>query len=240
MRRRSLNVSSDTLTIVTGADESHAASLFQLLESVQVHEPRASIVVYDLGLSVGSLSRLEGISSGAFRVNRFEFERHPEYFDIRVNAGEYAWKPVIFAVELDRLETRFLVWLDAGNVLDSKLRKARRAIARYGLWSPASQGRVRDWTDVQLIDRLGLTRRQQARRNLNGAILGIDSRSSRARFLTQLWALGARSKEWIAPPGSSRKNHRQDQALLSSLAAATGLHPMPRRTREIRIHQDID
>jgi hypothetical protein len=241
-RFASSNVVDGSMTIVTGADESHAASLLQLLDSVFVHEKNTEVRVYDLGLSKETLVKLRGLESSHrnLKVENFEFGRYPEYFDIRVAAGEYAWKPVIIATELEKVKTKFLLWLDAGDVIVAPLRNVRRAIALSGFWSPESEGTLRDWTDEQLLNRMGLSARQQARRNLNGAIVGIHSGSGIARLLTQLWALGAQSKDWIAPKGSSRKNHRQDQALISCLATVAGLHPFPHKTLELRIHQDLE
>jgi hypothetical protein len=231
-----------SITIVTGADQSHADSLFQLLESIQRHESKATVHVHDLGLSMESKLTLANMAekNPSIRIEAFRFDLYPSYFDIRVSAGEYAWKPVIIAIELSRLATRFLIWLDAGDVVNGPLRNVRRAIAKSGLWSPESGGEVRDWTDDQLMIRLGLSARQRSRRNLSGSIVGIDSRSGRAKFITELWALGAQSKDWIAPPGSNRENHRQDQALLSGLIAAVGLRPFPQQRLELGIHRDID
>jgi hypothetical protein len=231
-----------SMTIVTGANESHAASLFQLLDSVFVHEKKAEVRVYDLGLSAESLSKLHKFESlhHKLKVETFHFERYPEYFDIRVAAGEYAWKAVIVAAELEKVETKFLIWLDAGDVLVAPLRNFRRAIERSGLWCPRSQGTLRDWTAPQLLSRIGLSSRQQGSPNLSTATVGIYPESGVAHYLIQTWALGSQNRDWIAPPGSSRKNHRQDQALLSCLVTAIGLRPYPFRSSEVLIHQDID
>ena len=48
-------------------------------------------------------------------------------------------------------------------------------------------------------------------------------------------------KECIAPEGSDRKNHRQDQALLTVLAHLMGLAPPSEQSHlRFRIQQDID
>jgi hypothetical protein len=55
------------------------------------------------------------------------------------------------------------------------------------------------------------------------------------------WKECAVTKECIAPEGSNRKNHRQDQAVLSVLAHQSGIAKgMPTRPYGFKSHQDID
>jgi hypothetical protein len=61
------------------------------------------------------------------------------------------------------------------------------------------------------------------------------------RELINQWKACALTKECIAPAGSSRQNHRQDQAVLSVLAQQYDLtRKIPTKFYGFKIHQDID
>jgi len=58
--------------------------------------------------------------------------------------------------------------------------------------------------------------------NCNAAAIVFDYKVR--KHLIDEWVNCGRLKSCIAPEGSSRANHRQDQALLTYLAAKEGLH----------------
>jgi hypothetical protein len=231
------------ILIVTGSDWSHAPSLLQFLASVGAHEPETEVVVYDLGLTPEQRSDVErAIHNGHMEV--FRFEDFPAHFDISRNAGEYAWKPTIVAAELAGRRMP-VVWMDAGNVLVKPIHHVRRVLARTGFYSEASSGTVPDWTHPGMLRWFGLPPEWGVgRRNLNGSCVGFDPAHPLARQVAEEWARCARIRECIAPEGSSRANHRQDQALLTVLAYRSGLvrRPVRRsllRGREILTHRDV-
>lgn len=112
------------LTFVTASDTSHAKSLTNLLKSITAATPDAEIIVFDLGMSRQELLRLEK-AFPIIKLERFPYEEFPKYFDIRVDAGQYAWK----AQCVERVATVSegdLFWIDAGCLLTGPLKLARR------------------------------------------------------------------------------------------------------------------
>lgn len=230
------------LRVVTAADSSHFRSLMQLLDSLGTHEPESEVVVYDLGLLPEQRDQVARYVGDHPLVSRrdFDYAAYPAHFDVSIAAGQYAWKPAIIAGELLRCTGQFLVWLDAGDRVEAPMRNVRTAIACSKLWSPRSSGTVSEWTHPGLLTLIGPAQRHLTSSNLNGAIVGVDSGSPKARAVVNLWALAAREKSWIAPVGSSRDNHRQDQSLLTLLVLWANVRPVPRGTLEVSTHQDID
>ncbi len=231
------------IRIVTGSDRSHAQSLLHLLESVRTHEPDTEVVVYDLGMTAEQASEVgRAIHKGHMEV--FRYENYPAYFDISRNAGEYAWKPTIIAAEMAAHATP-VVWMDAGNVLMKPIHHVRNVLARNGFYSEGSKGTVSDWTHPGMLEWFGLPPGWGDRHeNLNGACVGFDPGHPLAHRVAEEWARCALVKECIAPEGSNRSNHRQDQALLTVLAYRSGLVKAPVRRsilrgREFRTHQDV-
>jgi hypothetical protein len=203
------------LILVSGSDASHARSLGNWLASVATHEPDTAVIVYDLGMDPASIESLHAIHPKAI-LRRFPYERYPDYFDIRIHAGQYAWKPAIVH-EVSREFGRPVCWMDAGNRVRKPLTRLRRVLGKYGFYSPLSKGVVRDWTHPSTLKALEFPERMWTRRNLNGACVAFDPSREAAGKLLEDWYQAALRKEVIAPPGSDRSNHRQDQAVLTVL-----------------------
>ena len=225
--------------LVTGANYTHGRSLLQLLGSIRQWEPQTRVVVYDLGLTRKQRRAvLDSDLNGS--VEAFPWNEYPGFFDINVNRGEYAWKPALIARELQKSDAP-LCWMDAGNVVLLPLRDIREELAQHGFYSAPSRGTVLQWTHPLMFKALGLPPDFCAdRRNLSGACIAFDPKHLRARALIEEWARLAEDKEMIAPPGSSRKNHRQDQALLTVLAYRSGIISEPSRKLDaFAIHRDL-
>ncbi len=227
------------MLLVTGADHTHGASLRQMLASVGRHEPDLRVVVYDLGLTAWQRWRIGKRRQLEWR--RFEFEQYPAYFDIKVNAGEFAWKPVIIADLLEEAGEPVL-WLDAGAVVTEPLTALRAAVRRCGFYSPRSSGTIVDWTHPKVLAYFRLDADwARDKPNLRGGCVAFDPSFEAARELARRWRQGALVKECIAPEGSDRKNHRQDQALLTVLAHLAGLaDASDPNVLGFKTHQDID
>jgi hypothetical protein len=227
------------LTIVTGADATHGASLLQLARSVVAHERFARFVIYDLGLSPLQRERIRSAAPRA-KWRSFDFSKYPAYFDIGVNAGEYAWKPVIVREELGKCRG-LLCWMDAGNLVRKTMLALRFEIWRHGFHSASSSGSVKQWTHPGMFDYFGLPHDWNANHQpMNAACVGFNPRSNKAFELCSEWARLAAIRECIAPKGSSRANHRQDQALLTVLALRRGFAPSKAGLRGYAIQQDVE
>ncbi len=227
------------MTIVSGADETHGASLLQFVESALEHEPRSRLVVWDLGLRPDQRAAISR-ASRSIDLRTFDYSRYPAWFDIRVNAGEYAWKPVIVAEMVEHARGPVL-WMDAGVKLTGPLDEFYTRIVRNGFNSPNSAGTHRDWTHPRTVRFFGLHPRwRRGKQNINAGVAGFDPAHPRGARLAARWGQLALKRRVIAPPGSSRANHRQDQALLGVLAHRHGL--MAGRTRRpvnYLLHQDL-
>ncbi|WP_370678199.1 hypothetical protein [Pleomorphomonas sp. PLEO] len=228
------------MTIVTGADFTHGASLLQFLKSACRFEPTSRIIAFDLGLRDDQLSAISKLPCPV-EVRPFLFGEYPEWMNIRVAAGEYAWKPTIIGMVIQECDGP-LLWMDAGDVITCKLNRTYAEIARRGFFSPSSSGDLAKWTHEKTLEFFGCDKSwAQGLRNVNAACVGFDPRHKKAMQLAKAWFAGARDKNVIAPEGSSRSNHRQDQALLGVLAHLQGMAGGATSFRgEIRTHCDVD
>jgi hypothetical protein len=192
---------------------------------VSLRRLRARVECYDIGLTPEesrALPRWDGVVH-----RRFDYGQYPPHMNVEINAGEYAWKPVIIAdvVERSRAEDppSDVLWADAGCYFDSLDAVSDRIAAGGGLWVRASAGTMREWTHPLMFDYLAADPDEYGDKpNADATLVGIGSGSPAAceavyRDIVMPWKACAMAKDCIAPRGSSRKNHRQDQAVLSYL-----------------------
>jgi hypothetical protein len=211
----------DPMVMVTGADRTHFKSLCNLMRSAAKWEPEMRCIVYDLGFEPDQ--REEFAAAFPFPVvRRFDFSRFPPYFDIRVKAGEFAWKPVIFSAVFQECRCSVL-WFDAGNVLTGPLTLLRKVVQWKGFYSPYAKPHIASWTHPDTLKFLKTERWIYTKTNLTGGCVAASYRSSKARKLVERWRECAMIQECIAPPGSNRYNHRQDMSVLSILAYQLGM-----------------
>jgi hypothetical protein len=203
------------MVLVSASDSSHVRSLCNWLRSAARHEPDTETLVYDLGLAPAERDALRACHPRV-TLRKFEYQNYPAFFDVKTNAGEYAWKPAIIHEVMVSSQAP-VCWMDAGNLITAPLARLRRILAKYGFYSPRSSGRIRDWTHPATLRALGYPPSRLGRRNLNGACIAFDCAHAGAQALLEAWYRAALEREIIAPAGSDRTNHRQDQAVLSAL-----------------------
>jgi hypothetical protein len=138
-----------------------------------------------------------------------------------------------------------LLWLDAGNLLIGNLERIKQLVAYNGFYSPYSAGTIGDWTHKLTLEILNFPHQRLTKPNCNGAIVGLNLENSIILKLISDWNSCAMNKSCIAPIGSSRLNHRQDQAVLSVLTELINLNKRGRYRNlneklNILIHQDKD
>ncbi|ORX90948.1 hypothetical protein K493DRAFT_193962, partial [Basidiobolus meristosporus CBS 931.73] len=90
----------------------------------------------------------------------------------------------------------------------------------HGFWSPVSSGKVKGYMHPGVFEYF---KRQMTNhpklRNCNGAMIGVDSLNQTVMSsLVRPFKACTLVNDCIAPKGSSRANHRQDQAILTYLA----------------------
>ncbi|KAF9290931.1 hypothetical protein BGZ68_005671 [Mortierella alpina] len=119
-----------------------------------------------------------------------------------------------------------VLWLDSGDRISTGfLRWLPSFLLHHGLWTPQSQDTMQTWTHPGLLhyyhDSLDSFAKDET--NCNGAAIAFDIHNQTVRDgLLKEWIQCAKIKECIAPEGSNRGNHRQDQAALTYLVKTMG------------------
>ena len=219
-----------TPIVITAASSNHFGALRQMLESLRRLDAR--VECYDIGLTPDEARALPRWDRVAHHT--FDYAAWPAHMDASVNAGEYAWKPVIIADVVDRVrasgEARDVLWADAGCFFHALEPIGRRIAETGGVWVRSSAGTMRQWTHPLMFEFLGADPAEYGDLpNADATLVGLaiasapaDGRDAVYRDIVAPWKACAMVKDCIAPAGSSRKNHRQDQAVLSYLVHRAG------------------
>lgn len=227
-------------TIVTAFSSNHVEVGLLLLRSLgRVAELQSefnvSVVVWTmkefpavaaaaLNCVVEELRTLHGVPT---EVREFDFDAWPPWMRINQKLGynggrgEYAWKAVMIHTVL--LERGFVYWADAGDrfrTVDG-LTHTFRNLKLKGFASRRSSGQVKQWCHPRQLEyfRANVARIRQLP---NCDASGIGFTLHKYSELARPWYECSITRQCIAPDGSSRRNHRQDQSALTVLAALTG------------------
>ena len=182
-------------TIITGATSDHLELMKKLLRSVrQFHPTDVELVAWDLGLTAeertGLIKEFDGL-----HVRVFDYSKYPAYYNIKVAAGEYAWKPALIRLTRQEFGERTYLWLDAGDRIQEPLIKLFQFIAAKGFFSNTTHGTVAKWTHPAVFK--ALDPRFEGYKGLrmrNGAIIGFNERLPWVRELMNLYAGWASTK----------------------------------------------
>jgi|LauGreDrversion4_2_1035121.scaffolds.fasta_scaffold137149_3 hypothetical protein len=228
--------------IISGADSSHFKSLLQLINSIHAINPSGvTLKIYDLGLEINEINYFKNLHP-KIPLLKFDYANYPDYFDIKVNSGEYAWKSQVFKMEFDKTRKgEFLLWLDAGCFIRKKILLIKASLLFYGFYSPLSGGSIKKLTHPQTIEELCLHQYAECQM-LSAGLIGVKN-SPINKMLIDEWSKHSFKKSIIAPCGSNRSNHRQDQSLFSlllySIYRIKKLPYFTTKWREILPHRDI-
>lgn len=229
------------LTIVTGSSQNHFKSLVQFLSStVNIGIP-FKCYIYDLGIDKEYFDSLK-IVFPKFIYRTFDYSKYPDYFNIKINAGEYAWKPVIIeevAKEIDGV----LIWFDSGNKILDSLENLYKIIQKQSIYSPISSDIVSKWTHPLTLEYIGIDKHSKILKmyNRNGAAFGFNLKRKEIRTFIDTFSKISQDKDCIAPMGSSRLNHRQDQSVFTLMYYQFfGNRRTESKYIGFNIHNDVD
>lgn len=206
----------DNILFVSAAEKNYFSQLIALIESFLSHS-KCRIIIYDIGLEKNQVEKLTK-EYPDIEIRSFDFKKYPEfisqYFDDKL--GNYAWKPIIVNEVLIEFKSK-VVWLDAGNLITSKIIFLKISLTALGLVVPVSSNRIVDWTHSKTIEHIGLNNKFLNSNNYASGLIGFDYNFSIAKQISSKWSEFSQIQECISPIGSSRENHRQDQAVLTLL-----------------------
>jgi hypothetical protein len=207
--------------IVTAANSQYFNSLRQLIYSFySTNEYKQSqMVCYDIGLGSQELDSLEQFIKKIgvpVEIRKFEFAVYPDI--VRLEHKTYSWKPIIINEVLTEKKCN-LLWMDSADIILRLLSDIWVNLDKNGQYLPLSgSGTIRRWTHPTTLKLLNVPIEWQMMRNRAGSLCGFSYQNDHVREMVNKWAEWAEHWVYIKPKGSNRRNHRDDQSLMSILA----------------------
>jgi hypothetical protein len=232
------------LIITTGASSNHFKSLLQLIDSIYFFETSVfDIIVYDLGLNKCELSLLKEKYPQIILKN-FDYSKYPPFFNIKINAGAYAWKPAIIYSEYSMAnDNDYLIWIDAGCKLIKSLNFIRFVIYYNNLYSTFSGESIKNFTHYNTLKNLSDDKINNLKM-LNATLIGLKIGTNKNKILIQSWYTSSCNELIISPLGSNISNHRYDQSLFSiffyKIYNLNRMSLFLFKKFEVEFHKDID
>ena len=204
------------MLILTGASNNHYLTLINLIDSFFRHNVKNNLIIYNLGLDINKWSFIqEKYKDCGFLYKTFDYSKFPDWFDINIEAGQYAWKPTIIYNTHLEFTDKIIVWMDAGNIIDNNLELLESFITQNHIYSSTSDGNIKKWTHPKTIEYLKCSNTNNE--NRNAACIGFNTQIEFVKSFLLEYYNCSQNKDCIAPEGSSRKNHRQDQSVFTIL-----------------------
>jgi hypothetical protein len=212
------------MVIVTGADSAFGVPLANLVGSIHFWMPETKIAIFNLGLEpdelqiVGSWRNCRMHWSPSGPPSRLRVARRWKSCPHLRNLKWYAWKPPAIVEALQTYGT--VLWIDAGCDLRSPLGRIEKVLDRDGYFF--AKGQDLDMTaklHKGCLRELGLRKTDfVGKPSFSGGLQGyVRGRAAGRNILMPMYVAACR-RNCIAPPGSSLRNHRYDQSILSLLA----------------------
>ena len=208
------------ITFVSGANSKYYKCLTGLIKNIKLLKCKENLqnfrfIVYDLGLNGEEKEYLKNDNFIVYEF--FDYSKYPDHVSLKKYNGvncSYAWKPIIFYDVCEKYGG-IVQWLDTMTIY-TNLQKVINFTMSNGIYTPRSEGSIGKWTHKTCLEYM------KVNLNLNlppraGGILTINYDIIWCKKLIKEWRDLSLIKECIVPNGSSRDNHRQDQAILSIL-----------------------
>lgn len=210
--------------LVTGSSSNHFHLLLLMLYTVYKYEKDICFVVWDLGLLKVQKKKFYSLY-GILKRNRkdiilinniFNYSSYPSFFNIRINAGQYAWKPIIISTTYYTYK-KPLLWLDAGCNIIGSLQKIYNEIVKYKVWSIGAGRDVKRYTHLKTLEYLNASKSIWSNIMCAGGVVGLYYPDLLIDQLLKKYVSCSLEKECISPNNSNRNNHRQDQSVFTIL-----------------------
>ncbi|CAH1791158.1 unnamed protein product [Owenia fusiformis] len=209
--------------LVTAANHNYFPGLKELVGSMHYWEPTIKVAIYDLGLTKIQLAE---IKTWCNVVVHDLPKQMPEHI-LHQPRKMYAWKPYVVFDSFERYHS--ILFSDAGSNIRGPLSKIKELLYKDGYFFV--QGQDLDMTEKShegmykyFNEKKGdFKNKPHFAGGLHGWLRGSDA----VQHILYPYVLCAQRQECFGPPGSSLRNHRYDQSVLSIIIYTAPMRIVP-------------
>lgn len=204
------------MIVISGASNNHYFTFINFINSFIDNKVKAQLILYNLDIDEDKWINLKNkYKKYNFIYKIFDYSLYPDWYNINIDRGQYAWKPAIIYEVFKMYQNDIIIWMDAGNLIFDNLEPLNKFLEDNGVHSGNVSADIQKWTHPNTIKILKC--KNIKKKNKNGACIGFNAKIDWAKNFIEEFYKYSKMKECIAPEGSSRKNHRQDQSVFSIL-----------------------
>lgn len=207
------------LVIATGANSEYFKSLRNLVGSIAFWCPQCRVAVFNLGLTSVELLEIKTWCRTSLHWGRVVVHKDPKTYAFKAEAIREGLK--LFGAVL---------WLDSGSSVTGPIFDAIAPLL-YSDGYFLVRGQDVDmvpWVHPGMLKHFGVEASAfKGNYSYSGNTVGFVKKSPVARHIIPLWLECSRNVSCIAPVGSSKVNHRFDQAALSVIIYSSALSIKP-------------
>lgn len=220
----------NNVLLITGCSDNHFMSVVPAMYAMLNASATVNIAFIDYGLLPEQVEELKSVFDYIHRVHvamnasslivyrKFDFRKAPTWmniFDCQTRGG-YAWK-VIGYMDLLSEWKAMGAWIDAGSIINDGIDMELMYAKMEGMYVPPSPGNVGMWTHpsmIQFVESLGMTGKvDRNETNCSSGHFFMDfSNTTAVNTIFKPFLQCAYTMKCITPRGSSKANHRQEQA----------------------------
>ena len=225
----------DNRFLVTGCSANHFISAAPAMLAGLNASATMNIAFIDYGITNKQLKELASVFEYIHKVHlamhspskivyrKFNFHNAPSWMNIanRATVGGYSWKVIAYMDVL--FDWQALVgWIDAGSIIYDGVNVEFGYAKKEGMYVPSSPGDVKRWTHpatIEFIEKTGMVKKVNRKgKNCSAGHIFLDFTNKTAvEMIFKPFIQCAYTMKCITPKGSTRKNHRQDQAVITIL-----------------------
>lgn len=206
------------LIFITGCNSLYFPSWLNLYKSIINNIKDSIIYFFDLGIEEKDKKIIDTLT---VQYIYFDFNNYADWIHIKNNAGQWAWKAQCIKIILDKypinnLINQYIIWCDSRNLIINNLSNLIKFVEKNGIHTTTTLGTIQKWTHNDTIIYLNASNYNDLRMR-NAASITFNINLEWVRNFINEWSELSLIKECIYPENSDRKNHRQDQSILSIL-----------------------
>jgi len=198
---------------ISAASSNHYKSLIQLINSILIFYNDANIIIYDIGLTDNEFNFLKE-TYDTITFKKFDFLKTP--FKFEDYACFYSWKPIIIRDEA-YITQKPVLWLDAGDKLISRIDTVIERIIHNGVHTSYTGSSLKELCYPTQLKYMNVPDNLYHLQLINGAEIGLNINNNISKKIIDEFAELCVIQDCSGPIGSSRKNHRHDQSILTCL-----------------------
>lgn len=208
----------------TASSYNHELSLINLIYSFNIHIKNCLLVVWNLGLSENILHILynHSVYNKKLILFNFNYVEYPSYFNINIDAGKYAWKPIVIYITFHTYKLP-LIWLDSGCNIEGSFDGIFRHIKKYKVWSEKGFHILKPYTHNGMAQFFNVNSTILNLRSCSLATVAFMYPSILSEKILSTWKKCSLTLSCISPNGSNLLNHRYDQSAFTIISYIAGV-----------------